>query len=84
MVARLKLKGIDGRAPPDVNIILHAVNSASESHLRRLHSNRFELFVPGSESASPSCNGLGDTPKLRETPKAVEHQAGSAKIQWPS
>ena len=31
MVARLKLKGIDGRAPPGVNFVNAAVNSAPNS-----------------------------------------------------
>jgi hypothetical protein len=34
MVARLKLKGIDGRAPPGVNFVNAAVNSAPNSSLK--------------------------------------------------
>jgi hypothetical protein len=50
MVARLKLKEIDGRAPPGVN----AVNSAPESSPMKRVVVPVQVLVPAPAGATPS------------------------------
>ena len=71
MVARLKLKEIDGRAPPGVN---QAVAAAT---LRRKAARKGEVV------SSKSLVLRGDTTKLRETPESPVYQAGVERRRWP-
>jgi hypothetical protein len=69
MVARLKLKGIDGRAPPGVN---------SQVLLRKATRNR--LLVMAHYDTTLCCC---DTTKLRESPKDCSTKHGSKETVWP-
>ena len=67
MVARLKLKGIDGRAPPGVNY--------------RAATLLFKAARKGEvvRCTSPS----GDTLKLREIPKDSATKSACESRRWP-
>lgn len=77
MVARLKLKEIDGRAPPGVNLLhrftLAVVNSAPAA--------RKGPWLP-SLNASPR-SGAGETFKLRGPPKTPATKPSLERRWWP-
>ncbi len=54
MVARLKLKEIDGRAPPGVNL----VRLSKQLTLRLKAARKGDVVSPDSHNASPSCTDL--------------------------
>jgi hypothetical protein len=68
MVARLKLKGIDGRAPPGVNIAARRSVSALNREPERVGTSLVHL---------------GDILKLRETPKASATKPIDESRRWP-
>jgi hypothetical protein len=69
MVARLKLKGIDGRAPPGVNIAARRSVSALKREPERVGTSLVHL--------------MGDILKLRETPKASTTKPIDESHWWP-
>jgi hypothetical protein len=71
MVARLKLKGIDGRAPPGVTKHAWLCSSKPPERVK---------VVPGS-MASPRRKAAGDTLRLREVPNARGYQARGRKVR---
>ncbi len=78
MVARLKLKEIDGRAPPGVN------RCEPQQPLRQKAARKGRVAASASvpcgmptSNASPPPVGVGNTLKLRGTPKAPRYQGGA-------
>ena len=73
MVARLKLKGIDGRAPPGVNCFAMP---------QRLCSRKRPVRV-GGEPMLVNHMVVGDTSKLRGSPKASGTKSMAERHWWP-
>jgi hypothetical protein len=69
MVARLKLKEIDGRAPPGVSSVL-----------RQKATLRGWWTAPKDASWPIQA---GDTPKLQEHPQALTTKLVIERYQWP-
>jgi hypothetical protein len=74
MVARLKLKGIDGRAPPGVNHRSTPQRLCSEKKARKGRVKCSFILV---------CLAAGDMLKLRETPKAETTKPTVERRRWP-
>ncbi len=69
MVARLKLKGIDGRAPPEVNTSHLFVPSKYKGFASKSRPSR--RTVVRDKAAASLIHSSGNTIEMRETPKAL-------------
>ena len=76
MVARLKLKGIDGRAPPGVN------NSCSTFSASGLET-KLLVTLPSVGQERPTVRVDGNILKLLGSPKTATYQSLLETTSWP-
>ena len=85
MVARLKLKGIDGRAPPGVNTSPQGLTAPKSWLPGSVLSTDFRVnsyqLVGSHEIIKHHCVGSGNAIKLREVPKTLSTKRSSKELR---